>query len=595
MRVSREAAILLIVCAIYAIAGFSVYSDWVALPSPPFGGDYYYQHGQITRMYETGPLEWFGSSNGLGDRPGYFPVYGILVTIFGKMFGLEPLHAMLYFNLLVPYLCVFAFFFLCRELFEDDMVAMVLALLAFPGSIVLKYTDFTPLVIVPLFLLFLLRFYKEQKMENAIPLGIFYGILGLSHSSGFPIATALFLAASACVLWKKHKAGEINQKELLPFVATFIIGFAIAMIYWWEPLFIYHMSTNLQSEVWSLHDLRMQDVAFDTASNLITALFFNFSNEEGAIRSLLLLAGLGLAAYKKLWEKYTPLLAAFALVLAINFSFLITAPLFDIQFIPGYVFALYTSVFGMLMGGIALREFSEWKPEWWKYASIALALLLVFLTYENYHAVENSQYYSVAVEGLSPNKVEMAGWIRENTDVHDTILSTNEISFLLNALTGRELVVSRRAQNDVYMDDFDDRQMAAAVILYGNDIEERKRLLKEYGVDYIYVDYYWENSEYTHEGGGTQPFDPLLAVESPEYQELLDENGVKYFVQRGWLDPSVKGTSVRTYDLIYISWENYDFNGYGAWGQELDPYLEPVWVFTEQGYTLAVLYKVNLG
>ena len=595
MRVSREVAILLIVCAIYAMVGFSIYSDWIALPSPPFGGDYYYQHGQIARMYETGPLEWFGSSNGLGDRPAYFPVYGIVVTIFGKVFGLEPLNAMFYFNLLVPYLSVFAFFFLARELFEDERVAMVLALLAFPGSLVFKYTDFTPLVIVPLFLLFLLRFYREQKMENAIPLGIFYGILGLSHSSGFPIATALFLAASAYVLWGKHNKGELKQKDIFPFAVAAIIGFAMSMVYWWEPLFTYHMSTNLQSEVWSLHDLRMQDVAFATASNIVTNLFFNFSNPEGATRSLLLLAGLGLAAYKKLWEKYASLVAAFTLVLAINLSFLITAPLFDLQFIPGYVFALYTSVLGILVGGIALKEFSGWKPEWWKYISIALVLLLVFLAYESYHSVENGPYYSVAVEGLSPNKVEMAEWIMENTDVHDTILSTNEIGFLINALTGRELVVSRRAQNDAYMNDFDDRQMAAAVILYGNDIEERKRLLKEYGVDYIYVDYYWEDSEYAHEGGGTQPFDPLLAVDSPEYREMLDENGVIYFTQRGWLDPSVKGTSVRTYDLIYISWENYDFNGYGAWNYELDQYLEPVWVFTEQGYTLAVLYKVNLG
>lgn len=595
MRVSREAAILFIVCAVYSAIGFGIYSGWAGLPSPIYGGDYYYQLGQINRMYETSPPEWFGSSNGLGERPGYFPVYGILVTVFGKILALAPMQAMLYFNIMVPYLSVFAFFFLARELFNDERVAAVLALLLFPGSIVMKYTSFTPLVVVPLFLLFLLRFYKEQKMETALPLGVLYGVLGLSHSSGFPIATALFLAISAYLLWKKRKGGEeISAGMMAPFAAAFALGLLISLIYWWEPLFVYHLQTNLQSEVWSLHDLRMQDVAFSTASDIFMNMFLDFSRPREMLETLLLLAGIGLAVTEKKWKENTFLILSFAVLLAINFSFLVTAPLFDIQFIPGYIFGMYTSVAAVLVGGIALKAFAERKPEWWKYTYFILLAALVFFAYESFVSIEDSQYFPVAEEGLAQVKMEFAAWAKENTDVHDTILSTNELSFAINALTGRELLVSRRAQNDAYMDDFDDRQLAAAVIFYGNDPEEKKRLLREYGIDYIYVDYYWEESEYMANGDSITPFDPLLVLDTPEHREVLDKNGVKYVARRGWLDPSVIGTSVRSYELLYVDWENYDYYGKGPWKTNLDPYLRQVWVYEDQGYTLAALYKVNL-
>lgn len=142
----------------YGILDWGMASQFEGLPSPIYGGDYYYQLGQITRMYETSPLEWMGSSNGIGERPGYMPVYGALVAVFGKVLGLGPMDAMLAFSAVVPLLSLLSFYFLGKEAFGDGKVAAVLALLLFPGAMVLKYTEFVIFVVAPLFMGMLLRF-----------------------------------------------------------------------------------------------------------------------------------------------------------------------------------------------------------------------------------------------------------------------------------------------------------------------------------------------------------------------------------------------------------------------------------------------------
>ncbi len=576
---------------LYAWLDWGIVSQLKQLPSPLYGGDYYYQMGQVARMYETGPLEWLGSSNGIGERPAYLPVYGALVTVFGKLLSLDPMHAMFAFSALVPLLSVLAFFFLGREAFGDESVAALLALLLFPGAVVLKYTEFTMFVVFPLFLGMLFRFCRSPDAGNGALLGLMYGILGLSHSSGFPVGSVLIAATFAYAGWR---AGwKMERDKLLPYGLAAAIGILVSMLYWFAPIFVYHGATLLKSEIWSLpYDLHDFGQAVGKAIDFFMALFLNFGSIGAALRSALTLAGLYLAWKGRLWEESGELAASVLAVLAIAFSFLLTAPLFDIQFMPDYIVSIYGYTVVALVGGIALKELLGR----WGMVFYIIAALLLSSSYLSYQGIEKSQYYENAKKEMPAELLGIYSGIKESTDVHDRILSTNENSFAINAMTGRELLVSRRAQNDPFVD-FDRNELAAAVILYGNNLEEKRRLTGEYGVDYIYWDYNWVDSEFYIDANGqvTGVFDPLLVMDTPENRGYLDANGVLYTPMTTWIDPSVRGPLVRLYGVLVMGPLNYDNTGKGPWRDDLDPYLEEKYSQDVGGQEIAILYKVDLS
>jgi hypothetical protein len=199
-----------------------------------------------------------------------------------------------------------------------------------------------------------------------------------------------------------------------------------------------------------------------------------------------------------------------------------------------------------------------------------------------------------AKEPLPPEVGGIYMGIKNHTEVHDRILSTNEVSFAINAMTGRELLVSRRAHNEPFVD-FDKRELAAAVILYGNDLEEKKRLIEEYGVDYVYEDYYWAQGEFYFDASGrmTGLFDPLLVLDTPANRAYLDINGVKYAPMTTWIDPSVRGVNVRLYNLLVVTPDNYENTGKGPWKNDLDGILTLEWEYDYAGQPIAMLYRIN--
>ena len=593
MEWKEKLPILIVVFAglLYGFLDWGVVSQLEQLPSPLYGGDYYYQLGQITRMYETGPVEWLGSSNGIGERPGYLPVYGALVTVFGKILGLEPMDAMFVFSALVPLISMLAFFFLGKEAFGDERVAALIALLLFPGAITLKYTEFAMWAVFPLFLGMLFRFSKKPEMVNGGLLGLVYGVLGLSHGSGFIAGTALVGAVFAYMGWKAD--WKMGKERIVPYGVAAVVGIAVAMLYWFAPIFVYHGSTLLKSEIWSFpYDLHDFGQAVGKAVEILAMFFFNFGSINASIRTVLVLGGIYLAWKGRLWEENGVLAVAVLAVLAITFSFVVTAPLLDIQFMPDYIASIYGYTAVALIGGFALREvLGRWGVLFY-----LIAALLIFSGYSYYPNIATGQYYESARNGLPAEMEGIYAGIKANTDVHDRILSTNEVSFAINAMTGRELLVSRRAQNEPFVD-FDKRELAAAVIFYGNNLDEKKRLIQEYEVDYIYADYNWVGTEFYFDEVGQMSglFDPLLVLDTTENRAYLDANGVRYTPMVTWIDPSVKGPLVRLYDVLLIGPENYEMSGYGPWENGLDPHLEEAFSQEAGGGTIAVLYRINLG
>ncbi|MEM4707390.1 MAG: glycosyltransferase family 39 protein [Candidatus Anstonellales archaeon] len=602
MKITLEKIILVGLVAIYLIILLPHLGQLKTLPSPLYGGDYYHQMGQIYHMYETSPFEWFGSSNGLGERPGYFPIYGILVTIFGKIFGLEPFYAMIYFNIIALPVSAVAIFLLINKIFKNESICLTGVLLylttySFP---IFKYTEFTKWVVVPVFFYFLYKFYEKTEMKNAIFLGLAYGVMGLSHSTAFIFATLATVAIGAYILWKNKEINAAITENKKNIFAALVLGFVISQIYWFEPIFIYHGNNELKSNIWSLPDYGNLDYMVRTAVEMFVDVFLNFNTLIDGIRSLAIIFGFYVILSKKAWIENEFIIIVLVVSLALTYSYFLTMPLMDIHLVPGYCADLYLKFSALLIGMVGVKEVFEkyGQNKIITYSAIAILMLLSIIQMaEIVKNKENEQWFSVGKDELPVYVEEMQKWVLKNTNINDVILTSNEIGFEVNALTGRKLVVSRRAQNDAFMQDFDRRQMDAAIILYGNNDEKRKELLRKYNVKYVYYEATWPGSEFYFDETGklTGYFDPLMVVYSEEKENELKRYGVKYFRIRGWLDPAVRGIDVRMYDLLIVSPENYDDGGYGIWSDELDKYLEKVWSYEQNGILYGAMYRVNMG
>jgi hypothetical protein len=173
-------------------------------------------------------------------------------------------------------------------------------------------------------------------------------------------------------------------------------------------------------------------------------------------------------------------------------------------------------------------------------------------------------------------------WVLAHTRPDDVVLSTNELSFAWSALTGRKALVTRRAQNDAFVD-MDERNRDAALILYGRDDAQRRRLLARWNVGYVLWTTDWVPTEYRKDpNGGTLMIDPLLYFANPDYDAQLRRAGVELFSANTWVDPALQGPGYPTFDLTLISPTNYERWNH-PWRNDLDPLLEQVWSFSEGG------------
>src|SRR3989338_11558822 len=134
--VEKELILLLIIGIAYGMMVGNLVSSFKQLPSPIFGGDFYYQMGAIYHMYEAPLGDWLKSSNGIGERPAYMIVYSALVTIYGKLVGAQPMQAMFALNYIFPLVSLVLYYYLFKRVFNDNKLGLLGALLA------LGYTNF---------------------------------------------------------------------------------------------------------------------------------------------------------------------------------------------------------------------------------------------------------------------------------------------------------------------------------------------------------------------------------------------------------------------------------------------------------------------
>jgi len=590
--------------AIYLVLQINLLSSFKQLPSPIYGGDYYFSLGSVQHMMSGGNP--FVSSNVLGSEPAYLPLYTILVSVVGWIFGLSAFAAMKCFAMIELVLALTLFYLFSNRLFKNKSVALIsvmlyLPLMSFP---VLKYLQFTITFTLPAYLFAMLYFYEKRNLLSAIIAGIIFGLLGISHSVGFVTGVFFFIIFSIYLLFfehlkKKEKKWFFDQeafkhgflKTLVFFFVIGLIGSAIAMLYWFKPIFVYH--GVIQQPYLFTQDLSLFSAQLKFVWDSLKGAFFNFSTLFDVFKSIFLIIGVLSIFLLKKYDASKKFLIIFLITAFVgSFHFLLSEPLLKTNLSPVYMvvfcFGLLTALFAALGVEVITSFAKKYKP----YVLIGLMLLLLILNMQQFVSyAKNDKWIAAGRQPLSPNLVEMQKWVLVNTKVNDVFLSTNELNFALNGLTGRKEVNGRTSHNSMFLD-VGKRYAVAAVMLYGNDSEERKKLLREYSVDYLYWDYYWIQSEYVFDDTGklTSWYDPLIVEDTPVYNELMKKYNVSFFKQHTWPDPAVKGDYIKQLDLIFIL--PSQFNITHPWNPGLDKYLEEAWSYSQGGVLVSRIYKV---
>lgn len=597
--------LLLVYAMIFSFILANAVSEFVSLPSPMYGGDYYYQMGCFYHIMEGGnPLD---SSSIVGSVPGYLPAYPMIGSLYCAMTGSGPMECMLGFSVIIYFFSVIFWFMALSAIFKDERSALFATILAtsITQHPVLKYTNFTSIIIVPLFIFALYKTFEGRKIQYFALLGVFYGLLPLTHMMFFIGATFIiglfFLHEIYSVLREKQNE---KIKELVRNIAVFaVLALILMMLYWYRPLFEWNLHMPYDRTHMDVADMGSSEVQVQFIASSVSSVF-NFGIPQVIVTLLFLFGAYKLVKERRNFgfaEKF--LLIFLAGSVLVTFSYLATEPLLGMNFIPAYMknFTFNNAIFLIAAYGLHMfltncRIISDER--------IRLGIIVIFVLFFMFtgftkfnEKMETGQWMQVGKTQEVPGAyLSLQKYILGNTDVNDVFISSKELSFAVNSLTGRKLMTNRWAQqNDPYTD-MPQRDEDAAVILYGNDVAKKLELIEKYDISYLYWDAYWINSEYQfdQEGQLANIYDPMLTYDDQESRNYLASNGVSYEAMHFWVDPAMRRDDIRQYDLLYISPENYDSFGH-PWNSNLDPYLEKVWEHQENGETYAVLYKIKTG
>ena len=636
------------ILAIYILLQSDLISSFESLPSPLYGGDYYYQLGGVYHIYRGGNPT-YGSST-IDSLPGYFILYSFLVAWFAIISSLEPMKAMLYFSHLILISAIIIYYYLSYLLLKNRYVALIVTLIFIPLTKfpVIKYTEFTQFVMMPLFFIALFTFIKNMNYKTGLFLGVTMGLASISHSSAFISVYLTFSLAMlyfSRLIWLKCEgelginASKIDEsllstnipkmkiilspKKFKKFIRNnfryiflvFILSFAIAQLYWFDPIFIHHGKTRPHYIEWAGPDYTNPSVQSSVISSRINSactiavkpfnvilnpILTSISTPLGDLilllfGGLLMIMGLVFLITSEKTPEKSYLILLLIVVVISEFHYFITLPLFHIHFVPHRIVVMLFSPIIPLLAGCSLIFISS-KLE--KYASYFLVVLVILTLINNVTSFERfvnkDRWINAGKKPIPAYLDNLSKFVIRDTEIDDVFLTTNELGFALNALTGAKLLTTRRAQSDPFMD-MDSRVLAAAIILYGNNTNEKIDLIKKYKIKYLYWDYYWVQSEYHFDDQGRLIgwFDPLILFDTLENRKVLERYNISYFQQYTWVDPALRGSDkYKKFDLLFISPRNYrSFDR--PWKSDLDKYLEEVWNYTYQGQKIAVLYRIE--
>jgi len=593
---------------VFLFLNYDLISKFKQLPSPIYGGDLYYHLGMMYHILDGGSI--FENSQLLGETPWAPFFYQLIIVIISKIFGISLIIANLYSSLFFMIISSIIVYFLSKEFFKDDFISLIPVCLILSNFPVFKYSYFTEVVVMPLFFYLLYKALKTNKKRYYILAGISFGLIGISHVMAFFMACAfVFLTffylfffgefeEGKYVVKVSKKAFTINLSNLKNnlinkkyFFITIIIGIAISQLYWFKPIFIHHLSTVNKISEYDQTDFSSVNIIEYTIKSLYE-IFVRSDNIFYLILSIFSILGIFylIVKNKGFEEKY--ILIILSALLLSRFHYLITFPLFGTDFFSrlmvSYIFItlqplLFT--FGILM---IFEKLKINSTKFFVFVVIFSAILSIKIFDER---INSDIWIKTGMQPLPEYIYELSNWIRENTKVNDVFASTNEISFMLNGISGRKVLNSRRAHSGMYVD-VDKRWVDAAVLFYGNNSEKISEIIKKYNIKYLYWQANWVSLDFDIDENGNivNIFDPLLIRYKKEYEEYLSKNGVKYLKINFWLDPANRNPDVKKFDALLVL--PYKIDDFDPFSPEFKKHLKEIKDFKYNNITIGKIYEV---
>ena len=569
--------------------------DLRTLPSPIFGGDYSYQMGCIESIRASGnPM---ASCSVSGALPGYLPLYGTLVAAASRVSGAAVVPAMLALTVLFRALSTALAWWVFTRLYgRGPGLALACLWSLLNPEPIFKYTEFTLALIVPLYFHALFRFVEKPAPRPAIYLGLTLAAAGYSHAVVFTggIMIAVIATAIGVVAGGGPEGWARRLRDGVLGLLVVAAGASLAIGYWYRPIFVHHGAASAHYTEWN-GGVSLATIADRLRYTRATLLSMVRVDEWPlALRNLLFLLGVALIWRAKERRRFLPGVWIAAGTLLWIFHYFATMPLLHTHLVPDYV-RRYLWVFAAwLVAAIPVALLFERVRS--RSGAVALAAVITCATLAGIAIETRGLAADPAMVGarrpLDPMLASLQTWVLGHTRPDDVVLSANELSFAWAALTGRKTVVTRRAQNDPFVD-MEVRNRDAALMLYGRDEEARARLLRQYGVRYLLWTEQWIPSEY-HEDPklGMSYIDPLLYFRNDSYDRELERAGVKLINFYGWVDPTLRGPEYARFELSLVAPNNYRSNE-RPWCEALDARLEKAWAYEDQGRDVAVLYAVK--
>jgi hypothetical protein len=571
--------------------------DLPQLPSAIFGGDWAYQEGCIRAILATGnPMASLASGHAL---PGYLPLYGVVAALFVKLTGLEVVRAMLVLSALVHAASTLVVFLVVSRHFgrRAGLAMACLWRLTYAGLIV-KYTEFTGQLLVPLYFDALLLVLRVPRPRHALYLGLVLAALGYAHAVAFVSGIAIAAGATLWGAWARRGARGLRPELRAGGLALAIVAACslFALGYWWRPLVEFHGHTSLHYAEWNGGEM----VATPTqrhgfASRLLGRALW-IGTPANTLLHALAIAGAAMLAFTSARRRFAAVGIVAALTFAWIFHFLLTVPLLHTHFVPEYVRYLLWTFAALLLAAAPAAWLPERVPLGRAALATGVALVLVATTglALEVRAIAREPGTTTAREGrmVPPAYRSLQAWVYAHTRADAVVLSSNELSFGWSALTGRKALVSRRAQNDPFLD-LDVRNKDAAIMLYGRDEAMRRERLRRWGIDYVLWSAEWAPLEFGNDArGNVVSVDPLFYFPNVAYDEELRRAGVQSVSVESWVDPYLRGPDFPEFELTIVTPANYAAPDH-PWSRTLDPWLDPVWSYREHGRIVAALFHVR--
>ena len=556
----REVELIDIIFAVFLVASLVWQNGYLSqlkqIPSPLYGGDYYNGLGGVNHILGGGNI--LESAQMIGEPPWVPWMYHLSVSSFSAISGMDPMHALINFSFVIQVFTLITVYLLAAKVTGNRNVALLSAILMLLSFPVFKYSDFATVLVVPLFTLSLAVFMEKPDRKNALVAGLAMAFMGLSNTQAFFVGMMMFGIAGICLLYPKIKGKKLKaetvlgEKELLVNLGIlFAVGFALSLLFWFRPIFVFHGQTPNDIQNITYPDVTQMSIFMEQTYGFFVTLLAPFEFDfPGILFSALNVAGLYFVIRKP--DKYGIVLVLLLAGIACILHPMITEPLLKTQLMASMMFGRVATVLAVLLAAIGLANLVEKiKDRNVAAGALAICIILAMLMANNVLGVrETDRWAMVGKTAVAEPHAELEAWIKENTNVNDVFLTTNEDGFMMNALTGRKVVSYRRAHASPYTNMH--RRMAdQAVMVYGTNGQETSGLLDKYGVKYVLVTYNWVSNEFRFSDDGQLAgfFDPLDVPNNATNRAYWDSNGVKYLEVTMSMDPAPP-PNVPLYDLI---------------------------------------------